>query len=317
MLPKASVLILTYNHAAFIVSAVQSVVDQITDFEYEILIGNDASSDDTIKKIQVFKDSKKVVIINRTKNIGAVKNEKELLAMAQGKYICYCEGDDYWTDPYKLQKQVDFLEAHPDYGLVHGDVNILNQETGVLSEAYNKTNNINIPSGDIYEFLMRPSHSIKTMTVCLRKEILDKYYLSNQEIMRQDWRLTDISLWLMLARVSKIKYFDEIFATYRLLPESMSRSKDPEKLFLFHQKIHAIRYYFMKNYGCPDSVKMLIETNKYRSMLSDAYALNNLGLAQKSISWLRTNHIKLNRKEKLLFMALRFPVLRYIIEWMR
>ncbi len=296
---KVSIIIITYNHESFIAQAIESVLKQKTNFPFEIIIGEDCSSDKT--KIIVEKYSNlhlnQIKLITSTNNVGIIANELRCLKKAQGDYICFLEGDDYWTDPYKLQKQVDFLENNPEYGLVHSNVNHFNESTGKLSTDFNK--NTSIPSGDIYDYLLLPSHAIKTMTVCFRRDLFEKYYLNNPNILNKDWFLIDISIWLMIAKHSKIHYINEVAATYRLLPESMSRTKNPKKLYEFHEKIHAIRHWFIETYGANEDVKNIVSINKFKSRLFDALLMNDKQLFTNSKEKLKNLNYKLTLKEKL------------------
>jgi len=310
-----SVLMLTYNHEKYVETAIKSILCQKTNFCFELLIGEDCSTDNT-RQIVIEYGNKNPDIIRTflsVKNVGAIENEKKLMEMAQGKYIAFCEGDDYWTDEHKLQKQVDFLESNPDYGLVHGDTNLLNASSGELIKAYNKSKGIKIPEGDIFRNLMTPSHIIKTMTVCFNKALFEKYYLSDTQIMNKDWRLIDISIWLMIARHSKIHYFNEVFATYRLLPESMSRSRNPRKLYEFHKSIFDIKKYFLKIFNNNIEIEKSIYTSHYKFLLSDAYAMNDYKLANKVFLILKSNNIDISLKEKIMFLAVKYPFVRYLI----
>lgn len=117
-----SVVVLTYNHARFIRQALDSILMQKTDFRFEILVGDDASSDGTQEILRDYQRRypERFRLWLREQNLGCTHNSYELLVSAQGDYIAACEGDDYWTDPNKLQKQFDFLEAHPEYvGCAH------------------------------------------------------------------------------------------------------------------------------------------------------------------------------------------------------
>ncbi len=113
--PLVSVIMITYNEKEYISQALDSVLSQKVDFPYEILIGDDASTDGTqvILKKYAEKYRKKIRLFVRTKNLGPSRNAYELLIRAKGKYTATCEGDDYWIDPLKLQKQVDILEENP------------------------------------------------------------------------------------------------------------------------------------------------------------------------------------------------------------
>lgn len=119
---KVSVIVLTYNHEKYIRQALDSILMQKVDFRYEILVGDDASTDQTAGILKAYQRQYPDVIKLqlREKNLGATANAYELFYMADGEYISSCEGDDYWVDSNKLQKQVDFLDANPQYiGCAH------------------------------------------------------------------------------------------------------------------------------------------------------------------------------------------------------
>lgn len=120
--PTVSIVIVTYNHVNMLQKAVESVLMQIVNFSCEILIGDDASTDGTSDLIREYalKYPQLIIPFIRNANVGAAKNSYMLLLQARGEYIALLEGDDYWIDPYKLQKQVDFLVTHPQYiGCTH------------------------------------------------------------------------------------------------------------------------------------------------------------------------------------------------------
>lgn len=119
MTPLVSCCLITYNHSDYINQAIESILMQHTDFNFEIIIADDCSKDGTKEKIKYYADKfpEKIKPIIREKNVGPAKNFIELLNAATGKYIAYLDGDDYWTDNLKLQQQVDFLEANNDYAI--------------------------------------------------------------------------------------------------------------------------------------------------------------------------------------------------------
>ena len=115
-----SVLLITYNQDRYIRQAIESILEQKVSFAIEIFIGDDASIDGTGDVVREFSTNPQIHIISRQKNVGATRNVYDLQKRAKGKYLAYLEGDDYWCDPEKLQRQVDFLETHPSYiGCTH------------------------------------------------------------------------------------------------------------------------------------------------------------------------------------------------------
>lgn len=132
---KVSVLITTYNHEVFIVQAIESALMQKTDFDYEIVIGEDCSTDRTREIVIEYarRYPQQIRLLLHERNLGGfgVLNFTETLKACRGQYIAILEGDDYWTDPLKLQKQVDFLDQNPGCVMCHHDaINV--DERGVI-----------------------------------------------------------------------------------------------------------------------------------------------------------------------------------------
>lgn len=120
---KVSVFMITYNHETYIAEALDSILMQKTDFDFDIVIGEDCSTDATRRIVLEYsrKYPDKIKLLLHNVNVGFISNLMYVLEACTGKYVAMCEGDDYWTDPFKLQKQVDFLEANKEYILAtHG-----------------------------------------------------------------------------------------------------------------------------------------------------------------------------------------------------
>ena len=132
--PLVSVVMTTYNHGKYIREAVEGVLKQQTDFPYELVIGEDCSQDDTRKicfELQrCHSDRVRVLWSDRNVNGPEGGNENRIQAHCRGEFLAYCEGDDYWTDPLKLQKQVDLLRRNPSAGMCFGGTDYLQQDVG-------------------------------------------------------------------------------------------------------------------------------------------------------------------------------------------
>lgn len=129
--PLVAVWMVTYNHEIFIEQAIESVMIQETNFEYKLFIGEDCSTDSTRGICEKLKEKypNKIVLYFNDKNLGGNLNALQIYKQcfeSGAKYIALLEGDDYWTDPLKLQKQVDFLEVNPDYGICFHKVEEIN-----------------------------------------------------------------------------------------------------------------------------------------------------------------------------------------------
>lgn len=112
-----SVCIRTHNQERFIKEALESVLSQRTNFAFEVIVSDDASSDGTVNILQEYQRqySDKIRVLLSEKNIGGPENLKRVIEASTAKYLTCLDGDDFYTDEYKLQKQVDFLETHPEY----------------------------------------------------------------------------------------------------------------------------------------------------------------------------------------------------------
>lgn len=118
-----SVCMITYNHGSFIREAIESIIEQKTEFDFELVIGEDCSTDDTRKICQEYASQypKIIRLLDSEKNLGVIPNFIRTLEACKGKYIAMCEGDDYWINPHKLHKQVRFLEENSKYSLCFHD----------------------------------------------------------------------------------------------------------------------------------------------------------------------------------------------------
>lgn len=127
--PKVSVFCMVYNHEKYISQAIEGFLMQKTSFNSVMVIGEDCSTDGSRSLILEYakKYPGKFKLLLNDKNIGAHKNQELVLKNCMGKYIAMCEGDDYWTDPFKLQKQVDFLEQHPKYSGSFHNTDVINE----------------------------------------------------------------------------------------------------------------------------------------------------------------------------------------------
>lgn len=207
---KLSVMMITYNHERFIAQAIESVLAQRVNFEYELVIGEDCSTDGTRAVIMDFQRRypDRILPLLRDQNIGAMRNFAETIAACQGQYVAFLEGDDYWTSVDKLQRQVDFLDAYPDRVLCCHRVKFLN-ETG-SSQA------------DVHPLLAAGPYTIEdllrinfvmTCSSVLRRDLIGPFPRWFFDMKMGDW-----PLFAIVARHGKIELMDEIMATYRVHP---------------------------------------------------------------------------------------------------
>lgn len=200
-----SVCMITYNHENFISQAIEGVVTQITSFGLELVVGEDCSTDKTREICIQYKEKyPNIIKLNLPeKNVGPQANFINTIALCKGKYVALCEGDDYWTDPYKLQKQVDFLEKNPDYAMsAHNSIVLGHNKT----KYYDPPLNQNVFTT---EDIISRDWSIMTASIVFLKQafIIPDWFISMKS--------GDYTLQLLLSLNGKINYIPEYMSVYR------------------------------------------------------------------------------------------------------
>lgn len=204
-----SIFMLVYNHSAYLKQSLDGILMQKCNFNIEIVVGEDFSTDESRSILLEYQNNypQKFKLLLHDKNIGASINQKLTLQNCTGKYIAICEGDDYWTDPLKLQKQVDFLEQNPDFVLCFHPVKILNLDGTIVDDFITK-----VP--DNYserKTLAENPNYIHTPSVMFRN-ITEKYINS---IEFQNTPIGDYFLYMALTKFGKIGFLNDVMAVYR------------------------------------------------------------------------------------------------------
>jgi len=204
---KVSVAIITYNHEEFIANALDSALMQETDFVYEIVVGEDCSSDNTRNIVIGYQKRypDKIRLLLNERNLGAHRNCEQVLSACKGKYIANLDGDDYWTSPAKLQKQVDFLDNHPECSMCFHNVLEVFKDGSREPQVNCSPNQKEFST---VEDILN-NNFIPALSAMNRREIFEKI---------PDWirslRMTDWAYWVISALHGKIGYIDEIMGAY-------------------------------------------------------------------------------------------------------
>lgn len=281
--PLVSICCLAYNHEIFIRQSLDGFLMQKTNFSFEVLIHDDASPDKTADIIREYESKypdiiKPIYQIENQYSKGVGVTRQFQFPRAQGKYIALCEGDDYWTDPLKLQKQVDFLEANEDYGLVFTDVNILNQKSGIYQNAIFH-NNIYPLYVDFDSHLINRSYLAPCSWLC-RKELLPDFTKQYCD---------GTFPWLLdVFQASKVHFMDEVTTVYRVLEESASHSKSRSKSYKFNKGVFDIQKDYIKKYNVSDKIKTDIFFKTYISLYEDACFFNDVDFINECNDYLKT-----------------------------
>lgn len=235
---------ITYNHELYIRQCLEGFVMQQTNFRFEVIVHDDASTDGTTAIIREYVGKYPNIIkpIYETENqyskydgsIGRIMSEH-----TYGKYVAMCEGDDYWIDPLKLQKQVDFLEENPEYGLIYAKVSTFYQNQKKFKK------NIGGSGTSFLDILCY--NPVPTLTVCFRKNLYDSYV---KEILSyaDDWKMGDYPLWIYISKHSKVQFMDSVVGVYRVLQDSASHHSNVEKQLDMYDSGFQIALFFQEKY---------------------------------------------------------------------
>jgi glycosyltransferase involved in cell wall biosynthesis len=314
--PLVSVIMVTYNHEKYVAEAIKSVLMQKTGFSFQLIIGEDCSKDKTRKIVEQFAMNypARIKAVLNSENSGVHKNAQNIYKVCTGKYIAMLDGDDFWTDQYKLQKQVDFLEAYPEFGLVHTDFNLLFYERKKIITNYNQRKKIKIPEGYIFEDLIySPVPLIKTCTTVIRNKMVDfdSFY---SVVFKRKWHLGDLPLWLEISKKSKVGYIPKATATYRLLKESASKTKDIKKHHEFLKSVYDIKFYYWEKYCKKIEIKEKLDMLYHLMLLNNAYEMYDNKLAQTAYNFFKNHNMYLPIKHKAKYWAVKNRLLRFFID---
>lgn len=240
MIQKVSCLVITYNQKEYIKQCIDGIAMQKTSFPFEIIIGDDDSTDGTREILIEYASKVPNIKLNLSKirgsGIPGKQNFMTTLEMCNGQYVSLCDGDDYWTDPYKLQKQVDFLDANLEYALCFHQVAVLKNETIEEDVITKKVTEITTISD------LAKGNYIHTCSVVYRNNLFQKlpdYFLKAP--------IGDYFLHMLNARFGKIKCINEKMAVYRLHETSVwSSKKQKEREVIWIDFIKKIKPNFEK-----------------------------------------------------------------------
>ncbi len=279
--PLVSISCAVYNHDKYILETLEGFLLQKTTFPFEILINDDASTDNTANIIKEYEDRypNQIFPIYQKENQyskGVMITPTFNCSRARGKYIALCEGDDYWTDPYKLQKQVDFLESNPEYVLVHTDADQHYFKTNKTISNFNLTTKRTFPEENVYELILKSRYNIFTCTTLLRTE-----YIKDLDFNMKSFLSGDTFLWLELSRRCKFRYMNESTAVRQMLTESVTQSRNPDKIIAFRKSGYELFKFFIDKYGCSPETEQVVHCNSIKSILALAYKSGNLSVIKE------------------------------------
>ena len=221
--PIVSICMVTYNHEKYIAKALDSILMQQCNFKYDVLIGDDVSTDSTRSIIKRYAEEHPEIFIPifHEKNLGyqGQVNFTRVLEACKGKYIAVLEGDDYWSDPNKLQMQFDFMEANPEYVMCFTEVDMVDENSKLIeNDVYRKLKDDTLT---IQNVIISYKNLMPTATLFFRNQLphpLPDFFTKAQN--------GDLALQLIVAHFGKIKYIPKKTACYRRHSGGITKTKE-------------------------------------------------------------------------------------------
>lgn len=258
--PLVSVVIITYNQENSIARTIESIINQKTSFKFEIIIGDDASSDKTKDICLSYAEKHScITYIRNIHNKGILNNYYDCLLRCRGKYIADCAGDDFWIDNQKLQKQYDILENHPDVSLVHTGWQYYDSLTQTYLDSdplriREKFTKPFIDKGDLLIPILRRDAPviIHLCSALYRRDIFLKEYAKDPKLFRNpDFTCEDIQIEAIMAAEGKIAYIPDITLAYSIGHKSASSGESFQKNFNFYFGVLKLNKYIQNKYSIP------------------------------------------------------------------
>ena len=312
--PLVSIHMITYNQAPYIGQAIEGVLRQKVDFGVELVIGEDCSTDGTREIVLGYqaKYPDSIRVVTSDNNVGARKNSYRVMKACRGKYVAFCEGDDYWHHPGKLQKQVDYMESHSECGLIYSSYDVYHANSQKLIRNFIKYRKWEMPKkaaiSDIIGNENGISYGILTCTIMVRRALYE-------QVIESDWYLHqsghflmgDIQVWAEISTLGDVGFIPESLATHNIMDESASRTKDRKRQLRFSASCAELTLYLGNKYNFPLSMRTKLESDWHDSLLRLAFYTRDRKLAGE----VRRESKALTTREWLLYYGAKNAVLHY------
>jgi glycosyltransferase involved in cell wall biosynthesis len=223
--PRISVFMIAYNHEHFIAQAIEGILMQKVTFPFELVIGEDCSADGTRAVAQRYAGKFPGIIrlLPSEKNLGMQANTHRTLLACRGEFLAFCEGDDFWTDPYKLATQIDFMERNPGCSICFHNYNILIQRESEWRSEYpfytdeglsrNNESHALKPPAVQHPSMLMSSGALLLHTCMVRNLFRNGLPSYSMDIVCLDWIMN-----ILASRGGDIRYIDKVMGTYRWHP---------------------------------------------------------------------------------------------------
>lgn len=284
--PLVSVHMITYNHGPYIAEAIEGVIAQETDFPIELVIGEDCSTDNTRTIAQEYqrKYPHLIRLLLPNRNVGSAANYEKVARACKGRYVAFCEGDDYWHRTDKLALQVAYMADRPEYGAVHSDVDIIVLwcKHWWVRHSIKRSSGCPVPEGDIYKVLQMGMF-IHACSVLVRGSSLMDFFAS-----RFRWQSYHVLDWPLMAFIShnaKVGFLADSLAVYRVHEGSAMRA-GAEAAIKRVLNARGIYEDFVAEYGSIDTDEWSWRGNIAEHLYEAAYDARDMSTFEEAVGLL-------------------------------
>ncbi|MCX6842137.1 MAG: glycosyltransferase [candidate division WOR-3 bacterium] len=315
--PLVSVHMLACNHEQYVAQAIEGVLMQETDFPIELVIGEDCSTDRTREIVLEYQrkhpDVIRVVLWDR--NVGLARNWRKVSDLLRGRYIAWCESDDYWTHPKMLRMLLDVMEANPDVGVVHGGVDMCDVARKMLRRWKPRPDDDD--DGDIMLKRMRGKHFVCLLAALARSDLCRTVIQRNPDEFDGRFLGLDGPLVYELSRITRFKLINESLATANRLPGSTSKPGGVRKSIRWAQMILGMELHFIRKYNVDSTTEVCVRRRFARKLLEIAYTGGDRRLADGAWRELKNTHAGIGLQELVFYCGARRASVRRAVEVMR
>lgn len=332
---KVLVRCFTFNQSKYIEDALNGFSAQQTNFPFVCLVMDDASTDgeqdvinawmkrecDMSRAETIYIPTSVVIIVPHKINVYCYfafyllkqnlygTGDKKMRHVYPWREMCeyeaICEGDDYWIDPLKLQKQVDFLDVNKEYVLSHTNHDINNQSIHNIRKISR-----NLKTGNVLNLLLNRSYRVSTCTAVYR---IDAYNKIPKLWKDQNFKMEDLPLWIELSQIGGFHYLQDVTAVYRVLNNSASHSSNElNKEVDFIRSQYDVVNFYLKQLHIPYDIERN-NFNMYCTLLKRMYEVENVNLACEYYLILKESSYDIPFKTKLFFWGTKYKTIRFII----
>ena len=258
MMPLVSICMTTYNHERYIAQAIESVLAQQTTFAVEVVVGEDCSADNTLKICREYEAQypDRVRVVTSDSNIGMHANYRRTIEACRGEYIAMCDGDDWFSDPQKLQIEVDEIrKTGADMCYTRSERRGEDGSSVIYPES-----RLNSSFEDMLHL-----NTAENCTTLARRDLILEYY-AEVEPEKRGWLTDDLPMWLWFAAKHKIVAIDRVTAVHRVLTTSVSHSRQWQKQLDFCYSLDSIMLWFDERYNNSHLQKFLARRRQNRTL---------------------------------------------------